>query len=303
MISFRYHLVSIIAVFLALALGIVVGTTGLNGEILKNLKQEVKSLRADNGNLRTTNADLGKRADNADSAIAAYQPRVVAGLLANKTVAVIAAPGVPDTIKAGVEGGVKAAGGNVVNRIQLTSAYLDPQRQQDLRNFATTGSAQPAGLQLPVTSDATVLAGALLAFVFAGKGAPTDLTQVLSGLSTLGMLRIDGPVPKPAQMAIVLSTGALPRNDPRAKAMPSLVSELARIGLHTVVAGDAPAATEQGLLSTVRADSALTRTVSTVDNADTALGRVSTVLALASATPGQYGTGSGVDRLFPPPAK
>ena len=31
MIDFRYHIVSIIAVFLALAVGIVVGTTALNG--------------------------------------------------------------------------------------------------------------------------------------------------------------------------------------------------------------------------------------------------------------------------------
>ncbi|MCW2530376.1 MAG: Copper transport outer membrane protein MctB, partial [Pseudonocardiales bacterium] len=37
MISFRYHLVSIIAVFLACALGVVVGTTGLNGAILSDL--------------------------------------------------------------------------------------------------------------------------------------------------------------------------------------------------------------------------------------------------------------------------
>lgn len=303
MISFRYHLVSIIAVFLALALGIVVGTTGLNGEILKNLKQEVKSLRADNGNLRTTNADLGKRADNADSAVSAYEPKVLAGSLTNRTVAVLSAPGVPDALRSGVEAGVKAAGGKVISRIMLSNAYLDPQRQQDLREFATKGSGTPPGLQLPVTSDATVLAGALLAYVFGGKGAPTDLTQVLSGLSTLGMLRVEGATPKPAQLTIVLDTGALPVNDPRAKAMPSLVRELARAGMRTVVAGDAPAATEQGLIAVVRADSALARTVSTVDNADTALGQVSTVLALASATPAQYGTGSGVDRLFPPLVK
>jgi len=44
-ISFRYHIVSIIAVFLALALGIVVGTTALNGPITSNLRSEVDTLR------------------------------------------------------------------------------------------------------------------------------------------------------------------------------------------------------------------------------------------------------------------
>ena len=41
-ISFRYHLVSIVAVFLALALGIVVGTTALNGPITKDLRNQVE---------------------------------------------------------------------------------------------------------------------------------------------------------------------------------------------------------------------------------------------------------------------
>ena len=44
MISFRYHLVSIIAVFLALALGIVVGTTALNGPITKDLLERFRKL-------------------------------------------------------------------------------------------------------------------------------------------------------------------------------------------------------------------------------------------------------------------
>jgi len=43
-ISFRYHVVSIIAVFLALALGIVVGTTALNGPITTDLRNKVDSL-------------------------------------------------------------------------------------------------------------------------------------------------------------------------------------------------------------------------------------------------------------------
>ena len=38
MVDFRYHLVTIIAIFLALAVGIVVGTTALNGAILDDLR-------------------------------------------------------------------------------------------------------------------------------------------------------------------------------------------------------------------------------------------------------------------------
>ena len=47
MVDFRYHVVSIIAVFLALALGIVVGTTALNGALLDNLKTSIDTLSTD----------------------------------------------------------------------------------------------------------------------------------------------------------------------------------------------------------------------------------------------------------------
>jgi hypothetical protein len=46
--------------------------------------------------------------------------------------------------------------------------------------------------------------------------------------------------------------------------------------------------------------------MSTVDNADSAFGQVSTALALASSAKGQqgqYGTGDGADALFPTPAR
>ena len=42
-VDFRYHLVSIIAVFLALAIGIVIGTTALNGALLDNLKGSINA--------------------------------------------------------------------------------------------------------------------------------------------------------------------------------------------------------------------------------------------------------------------
>ena len=44
MIDFRYHLVSLIAVFLAVALGIVIGTTALNQPILADIKNQVTAL-------------------------------------------------------------------------------------------------------------------------------------------------------------------------------------------------------------------------------------------------------------------
>ena len=44
MINFRYHVVSLTAVFLALAIGLVVGTAALNGPLSDALKNQVGSL-------------------------------------------------------------------------------------------------------------------------------------------------------------------------------------------------------------------------------------------------------------------
>ena len=43
MISFRYHLVSIIAVFLALVLGIVMGTTVIKQGVITSLRMSVEA--------------------------------------------------------------------------------------------------------------------------------------------------------------------------------------------------------------------------------------------------------------------
>jgi hypothetical protein len=56
----------------------------------------------------------------------------------------------------------------------------------------------------------------------------------------------------------------------------------------------------------VRGAAATKNTVSTIDNADSAIGQVSTVLALADITKsnvGQYGTGKGADAMFPIPTR
>jgi preprotein translocase subunit SecG len=51
-INFRYHVVSLTAVFLALAIGLVVGTAALNGPVADSLKENVNALRKDNQQMR-----------------------------------------------------------------------------------------------------------------------------------------------------------------------------------------------------------------------------------------------------------
>ena len=52
MVDFRYHLISLIAVILALALGILAGSGFLGGPLLERLRTEVSDLADTNGELR-----------------------------------------------------------------------------------------------------------------------------------------------------------------------------------------------------------------------------------------------------------
>src|SRR5262249_1574132 len=80
-ISFRYHLVSIIAVFLAMALGIVVGTTALNGPITTDLRKQVNSLKGDRTNLANQVKVLQNQADDSSAFADAFGAQIVTNAL------------------------------------------------------------------------------------------------------------------------------------------------------------------------------------------------------------------------------
>ena len=45
MINLRYHIVSLVAVFLALAIGVIAGTTVINDQVVKELERSDRALR------------------------------------------------------------------------------------------------------------------------------------------------------------------------------------------------------------------------------------------------------------------
>jgi hypothetical protein len=60
-INLRYHIVSITAVFLALGIGITLGSTFIGRETLDRIDQNVKAARAERDRVRAENADLRKQ--------------------------------------------------------------------------------------------------------------------------------------------------------------------------------------------------------------------------------------------------
>jgi hypothetical protein len=301
-ISFRYHLVSIVAVFLALALGIVVGTTALNGPITTDLRKQVNTLKDDRSTLANQVKSLQLQVGDAGEFASSFGSQLVRGTLARQNVLLVSLPGARSSIEDGITKQVQAAGGKV-SHVGLTDAYVDPRRSSDITALVT--STHPIGLTLPEVSDAGQLGGALLAFVLLGHGVPTDLSQVLGAFSELHMVSATGAV-TPSRNVVVIGTGALKSANYASAAELALVTALQQAGGHVVVAGDSGSATKAGVIAGVRGAGADKATVSSVDNADSAIGQVSTVLALADvikSSVGHYGTAKSADALFPSPSK
>jgi hypothetical protein len=299
-ISFRYHLVSIVAVFLALALGIVIGTTALNGPITTDLRKQVNTLKSDRSALAQQVKSLQSQIGDAGAFAEQFGGQIVQGTLTKKNVLMIGMPGASSTTQDGIEKQIGLAGGKI-SRLELTSSYIDQRRGGDITALAT-GGVHPVGLTLTPTNDPGVLGGQLLAFVLLGLGQASDLSQVLGGFSELHMVSVTGASVTPSTTIVVIGTGTMPNNDYSAQMELSFVTALQQKGGHVVVAGNAAGAAQAGLVAEVRSSSADKSAVSTVDNSDTAIGQVSAVLALADAgtsTYGHYGTARGADALFP----
>jgi hypothetical protein len=304
-ISFRYHLVSLIAVFLALALGIVVGTTALNGPITKDLRNQVNDLKDQRDSLTAQVKQLQGQVGDAGQFASTYGSQLVADTLAGKNVLEVILPGASGEMADGLSSQISAAGGKVSGRVSITKSYLDPSGGTGIVELAT-GPSHPVGWTAPPTSNADELGGSLLAYVLLGHGQPTDLTQVLGGFAGLHMVSSNGENITPSTTVVVLAHGGLRQRDYAGTAEEALVAALAQQDGHVVVAGDTASASQGGLIAMVRASKSDRAAISTVDNANNPFGQVSTVLALANATAGQvghYGTDQSADALFPAPSK
>ncbi len=300
MISFRYHLVSLICVFLGIALGIVIGTSALNGAVVGDLRRQNTDLKNSVAANSAQNKTLQARGGAADQLAQTFGPKIAAKTLAGKKIVIIGLPGAAKTIKANVGNQIAAAGGTVTGSIQLAKNFDDPAHGNDIQSL--TSSAHPIGLQLPQSTDTGVLAGSLLGWVLLGHGSATDITQVLTAFSTLNMLSVDGGTVSGADAAVLITSGGLPSGDEGGSMLVSFATQLGSTEGATVVAGDQASATQHGLVGLVRDNAAVQKAVSTVDDVDTPLGQLTAALTLADRLAnhrGNFGTAANADALLP----
>ena len=122
MLDFRYHALSLVAVFLALAIGIVLGVT-IGDSLLTEAERGLRNnLRADVVDARDA-ADEARQAVRArDEFIERVGPELVSGRLTGRRIAVISWGELPASVEDGVREAVRDGGG----RIDSVSKFVDP---------------------------------------------------------------------------------------------------------------------------------------------------------------------------------
>ncbi|MBN6038681.1 copper transporter [Amycolatopsis sp. 195334CR] len=295
MISLRYHIVSIAAAFLALAVGVVLGSTALNGPLLSGLSDDKAELGRQVSDLEAERNALTARLGDSDAFAGSVGPKIVAGQLDQRSVVLVTTEDAKPADRDALKELIGQSGATVTGEVQLTQSFADPAKADQLRQVVTR--LQPAGVSFPTAGDPGTLAGALLGSTLLlnkdsaqPQSTPDELAAALGGLSDGGFVKTAGDV-KPAQEAVVLVGGKATGDGAgdRAATVARFATQLDRSGAGTVLAGDLASAEGTGALGVVRADTSATSILSTVDNVDTAAGRVVTVLALREQLDGNAG--------------
>lgn len=311
MISLRQHVVSLAAVFLALAVGLVLGSTTLSDSLLGGLRDDKADLQTQLDATAAERSSLDQQLTAADGFDAAIASRVLADTLAQRTVVVVAAPDADSADRDALVQLIGAAGGSVTGQISLTNTFVDPASAEQLR--ATVSNAIPAGVQLPTgATDPGSLAGSLLGSVLLLNGttaqeqtSPEALSAALAALQSGGFIGTGDGTVRAGQLAVVLTGGAVTGDGAgdRAATVARLAAAMDSRGAGTVLAGRTGSADGNGPVGVARADANTTAGLSTVDDVQSSAGRITTVLALAEqleGRAGRYGTATSAEAVTVP---
>ncbi|KMO80101.1 channel-forming protein [Mycolicibacterium chubuense] len=312
MISLRSHAISLAAVFLALAIGIALGSGLLSNTVLSGLRDDKAQMQTEIDSLTNDRNALNEKLSAAGDFDAQMAPRILRGTLADKSVVLFRTPDAADDDVDALSRLVSEAGGTVTGTVGLTQEFVDANSAEKLLSVVNSPIV-PAGTQLSTTtvdqgSQAGDLLGIALLINRDPKLPPVNDDQrdtVLTALRDTGFITYGADRIGAANTALIVTGGALGDDAGNQGAtVARFAAGLAPHGSGVVLAGRDGAASGTSAVAVARSDSALTSTVSTVDDVDRESGRITTVLALSAlinnGKPGQYGSGQGASAVTVP---
>ncbi|WNG90620.1 copper transporter [Mycobacterium sp. ITM-2016-00318] len=305
MISLRAHTISLAAVFLALAIGVALGSGLLSNTVLSGLRDDKKDLQTQIEGLTEQKNALNEKLSAAGEFDGQMAPRILRDSLAAKAVVLFRTPDAADDDVESLTRMVEQAGGTVSGTVALTDEFVNANSAEKLLSVVNSPIV-PAGAQLSTKSvDQGSQAGDLLGIALLTnrdpKVAAVDDQQrdtVLTALRDTGFIIYGTDRVGAADAALIVTGGGLGDDaGNRGATVARFAAGLAPHGSGTVVAGRDGTASGTAAVAVTRSDAALASSVSTVDDVDAASGRITAVLALQDlingGRPGQYGIGQG----------
>jgi hypothetical protein len=306
-ISWRYHLVSIVAVFLALGLGVLTGTTVLNDNLVRTLQSQTKNLTADLDELRGSVAGFQSELARMNAFAEQAMPYLVDAKLLGQQVIVVTQDGVEGSALAETRAALDLSGAEVITTltVQPIMAAQTPSARRELASILGLPESTPA-------EDLSTAAGRELALRLATDPAlvPSE-ADVLGELLSQGFLTASAPeitdetlgdIGGRDQLIVVVGGTSGELTPTSADFMVPMVEGLADLD---VIAGAGEGLeSNDGFIALVRSLDASAGPLVTVDNIDRPVGASAMVLGLRAAivlgTGGDYGVKAGATRLLPP---
>jgi hypothetical protein len=318
-IDFRYHLVSIVAVFLALAIGIVLGSTELQGHTIDALNATSNLLRSELNAANAANDGYQKQASANEQFLQAAEPKLLGGLLAGQSLVIVTEPGAQGSVVDGVKQAAQVAGANVTGQVALQPKFFDLSgATQSSLSIINSSLVSTDGIVLdaaanPQTGYQQQAAQLIATAILAKTGDPSVLSAasaqaVLSAYAQAGYLNISNISGTPTDgntLAVIVTPQSAPAdgaNDPANQVLIAVAQEFAKASTATLVAGSTTGSAQAGSAMSVLRSSGVSGVVSSVDNADTTLGQITVIEALAvqlaGGKPNSYGI-SGASAVSP----
>jgi hypothetical protein len=308
LINLRYHIVSLVAVFLALGLGIVMGSTVIDRVTVDALNNRLDDVQRSVGAIRDENGRLKSQVDQGQDFAVTTRDQLLRGHLRNIPVMVVAVAGVDrgpvDELRQALASAQATMEGTIwfTSKMRLTS-------DNDVRALATA-------LDIPLDRPDVVRRQALARVAAARDSAVIDASP-LAALQNAGFLTYEGPQPGTSTTVTLPATlSALPLPNTRYLVVSGAGAEVGDdvvavplVQAYAQASGRVVAA-ESGVDSVggravfvglLRGEVSSSR-FSTVDNLESPMGQTAAVLALEDlGVPryGHYGVGPGAQRILP----
>jgi hypothetical protein len=309
-ISFRYHIVSIVSVFLALAVGVALGGGPLKGEVDNTLVSQVQTDRQTKLALQSQITALRSSNTFTDDFAKTVAPGLIGSTLKGRVVTLVVLPTAAQSDVTALKDLVGVAGGTVSGTVRVGDQLVDAGDKQLVDELGNQLESRAPDVDISPDASPYERIGALIARAIGtdvGQGAPVDgpATSILAGLSTTSLMSAEGKLQRRGSLMLFVTgtgQGTPAQKQSASTIVTTLVEAVDQNTGGVVLAGPLASARTGGQVKAVRDDVKVSRDVSTVDSLGRTAGQVVTIMALAgqaAGRTGQYGAVDAADGAMP----